>query len=393
MTVTPGAPLTTYPPYIPALTNTVAFTYRDGTSYLEELQGLVDYINASLVPQVDSKLAGILAQLNTALTTATTHIDATAATWTTQHNAYMVNVNASLMALNDHAAATLINTPASEMAVALTALFGSKTIQDSLNTLTTTGRLSSGTLDGRFTGIQTLVDALNTLVGSGRLSTAALDGRFALAIPLTQRAAANGVATLGADSLVPGAQLPAPSGRGTYLARPAATTVKAGFTYNAYDVLETYYSDGTSWFLISHGGVFGSVQLGDKFDTANYGPSVGGADVPGMAVTFTAGTQRVKATLSADLSNTFANAETTAGLMLNGSFFGFYLNSWSDAVDSKWRSHTKTMLLPVLTPGSVNTVKVQLWTAINSGGHALMDGYDAATHPAGNASTLLIEGA
>jgi hypothetical protein len=381
-----------YPPYLPALTNVTPFTYRDGTTYLEELQGLIDFINSSLIGQVNTEMGSILTQLNTALATATAHIDTTSVSWTTQFNAYMANVTASLQALNDHAAATLINTPASEMSVALTALFGSKTVQDSLNALTSTGRLSSTTLGGQFTGLQTQLDTLNTLVGTGRLSSTTLDGRFNALVPLSQKGAANGVATLGGDLLVPGVQLPAPSGRGTYLSRPAANTVRAGYTYTAYDVLETYYSDGTSWFLISHGGVFGSVQLGTKFDTANYGPSVGGADVPGMAVTFTAGTQRVKVTLAADLSNTYANAMTSAGLMLNGSFFGFFLNSWSDAVDSKWRSHSKSMLLPVLTPGSVNTVKVQLWTAINSGGHALMDGYDATTNPNGNASTLFVEG-
>lgn len=392
MTITPGVPITPYLNGIAPLTNVTPFTYRDGTTYLEVLQGLVDYVNTSLVGQVDDQLTGIITQLNTSLTAATTHFDTTAGTWTTQFNAYMVNVNASLQALNDHAMATLINAPASETAVALAALYGSKTVQDGITALTTTGRLSSATLAGQFSTIQTQVDTLNTLVGTGRLSSTTLDGRFNALIPLTQKGAASGVATLGGDSLVPSVQLPAPSGRGTYLSRPAANTVRAGFTYNAYDVLETYYSDGTSWFLISHGGVFGSVQNGTKFDTGNYGPSVGGADVPGMAVTFTAGTQRVKATLAADLSNTFANAMTTAGLMLNGSFFGFFVNSWSDAIDSKWRSHTKSMLLPPLTAGSVNTVKVQLWTAINSGGHALMDGYDPVTNPNGNASTLFIEG-
>lgn len=156
----------TYPVPLPPVTNITPFTYRDGTTFLELIEGFRKWTNDVLVPEFNSHIDQAIAAVTLAQDHFTTDTAATKADWTTRFNAYMADVNASLMALNDHAMSVLINNPASETGVALSGLFASKAWGNSIDALITgAGRLAAATLDARFNDETTARTAADTALG------------------------------------------------------------------------------------------------------------------------------------------------------------------------------------------------------------------------------------
>ena len=82
------------------VSNITPFTYRDGETYLEILYALRDYI-LELGPEVDGKLALLLADVQAQVTALETTITETDAGWTSRFADFVTTVNAEILAMNN----------------------------------------------------------------------------------------------------------------------------------------------------------------------------------------------------------------------------------------------------------------------------------------------------
>lgn len=93
-------------------------------------------------------------------------------------------------------------------------------------------------------------------------------------------------------------------------------------------------------------------------------------DVPGLQVTFIAGTRPVAVALEAMVSNDTAGQETRAIVQLDGVQIGFI--PITPSVGNRWYPGSRTVRIPGLVAGSTHTVKVLVGRV--SGGTALFGG-------------------
>lgn len=372
--------ITPFPHLMGQLNGISPLTYRDGATFLKTLEELIRFIQEGQTPEIQAILDKAFEDFQKGITNAENTIIKSKLEWQQFFDDFIAHFQDEIKLLNDQVISDLADNPTTKTGSSLRHLFADKSIQ----TLVETGRLSQLVMDAQYanktdttnsltttnnnvSGIGTRVGALETWRGTATTDIAAK-------IPSAQRAAANGVATLDSTTRIPNNQLRETSSRGTYLNRPAANTVPNGYTYHAYDVMESYISDGLGWFITSHGGIFSTVKLGQSFSTTNNGPIVGGADVPGMSITFTAGGQPIEFDLSVTLANSAGNAMTTAAVMVDGSFIGLFAKAYQYSPAEKWLS-VNVSRVKSFTPGSVHTAKVQLWWDDNTGGsaRAIMD--------------------
>ena len=221
VSVVPITPLASYVAPYPSIGNITPFTYRDGTTYLEVLYNLQDYINSTVIPFINATIgmpssdfqtqvnvlittinANILAEetrVNTALASQTTANNTAITNLTNYVNAQVASIVGSSISVQDSGISTLVNTPASLTTVALKALYANKTTETdvstgrltdvnlqaefalkSVETIVTAGRLSDVNLKTEFAGkaYETTIDSLGTVVSTGRLSDTALQTEF-----------------------------------------------------------------------------------------------------------------------------------------------------------------------------------------------------------------------
>jgi hypothetical protein len=206
------------------------------------------------------------------------------------------------------------------------------------------------------------------------LSQAESDARYVLA---STKAAANGVASLGSDGKVPTAQLPPPqlgnSLTGTYAARPAASAASAGTIYYATDTMESYRSNGSAWAVISAGSELGSAELRTYTALNSNGAWM---DLPGMAVTFTAGERPIKAELTLDFCVTVGNTNAQARLLINNTVSMTEISAWQP-YSHKWDTRSTKVRWTGLITGNIHTIKTQV--KADSGAELWVDGSGTKT--------------
>ena len=221
--VIPVTPLASYVAPYPSIGNITPFTYRDGTTYLEVLYNLQDYINSTVIPFINATIgmpssdfqtqvnvlittinANILAEetrVNTALASQTTANNTAITNLTNYVNAQVASIVGSSITVQDSGVSTLVNTPASLTTVALKSLYANKDTETvvstgrltdvnlqaefalkSVETIVTAGRLTDVNLKTEFAGkaYEPTVDSLGVLTGAGRLADINLQGEFAL---------------------------------------------------------------------------------------------------------------------------------------------------------------------------------------------------------------------
>ena len=192
VSVIPITPLASYVAPYPSIGNITPFTYRDGTTYLEVLYNLQDYINSTVIPFINATIGmpssdfqtqvnvlittintNILAEetrVNTALASQTTANNTAITNLTNYVNAQVASIVGSSITVQDSGLSTLVNTPASLTTVALKALYANKDTE----TVVSTGRLTDVNLNAEFS-----VKSVETIVVSGRLSDTSLKTEFA----------------------------------------------------------------------------------------------------------------------------------------------------------------------------------------------------------------------
>jgi hypothetical protein len=201
-----------------------------------------------------------------------------------------------------------------------------------------------------------------------QLSQVEQDARY---LQVAEKAAVNGLASLGADGKVPAAQLPAVAGgainsmTGLYSARPAANSVSIGAVYYATDVFEQYRSNGTAWSVVGNGGnERGSATITALQSTTN--GVAGPVDIVGMTTTFVAGERPVRIVLDCDMTNSSATNITTVQILLND-VQHFIVNSVASNSTYIWQSFSKGIRKAGLTPGATYTARARLYVTGGTG--------------------------
>lgn len=89
------------------------------------------------------------------------------------------------------------------------------------------------------------------------------------------------------------------------------------------------------------------------------------ADVPGMQVTFVAGTRPLAVTLEAMLTDDTAGQEVRALILLDGTQIGFI--AYTPTVANRWGTLSRTVRLPQMPAGSTHTIRVQVGRSGSTG--------------------------
>ena len=112
------------------LTQVTPFTHRDNSTYLRILQEVVEYINSTLVNEVNVSLDDVLKKFTDKADELSLTITTSKTEWQTLFDAFMADVTAQLAALNDGAVKTLLEDALSQTGAAARVLFYTKTQTD-----------------------------------------------------------------------------------------------------------------------------------------------------------------------------------------------------------------------------------------------------------------------
>lgn len=348
-----------YFPYtMTPMNNITAPSYRDGLTYTRQLEQLKDWLNTVVIDGVNNQYADAIAQFQAGIANA--------------EQAYLDFINNSvteLAGLNDASIAALTDNPASATSIALNEFIAAAAVlPGQLDALTAAGVLDVDS------------DVRAALDGRYATSTALSDAAAAL-LPATARGAANGVASLDAAGKVPAGQVPAPTDAGTLVARPAAAGLVDGALYYATDTGETYRNDNGAWALVGKGGFLGSAKLATTFETS----AIELTDVPGLAVTFVAGSGPVKITFSGEANSTVTNGRVVGAVYVGTSDIG-HINVTVETADVG-RDFTRVYLPSGLIPGEIYTARVRIMAHYLTGGFAKLSGVPE------NQTLLMVEAA
>ncbi|WP_022886345.1 hypothetical protein [Glaciibacter superstes] len=142
---------------------------------------------------------------------------------------------------------------------------------------------------------------------------------------------------------------------GTYAARPAASTVPDGTIYYCTEIEEAYRSTGSAWVVVGHGGS----ELGYAESTAFFSTSTTTlVDVPGLTITFKAGTRPVELRCDANVANENGVVETILSMRL-GATEKARIETRGGGTDL-WHSVSRRVRVSGLTPGASYVYKVQV---------------------------------
>jgi len=117
---------TPFPYSITPLSNITPFTYTDGLTFLEKLEMMREWLNASLVPEFNAGIENAIAEYQAGILNAENSVTETKAGWQALFDEFMVNVAAELQALNDAAVAVLVADEESALNDALETLVNSE---------------------------------------------------------------------------------------------------------------------------------------------------------------------------------------------------------------------------------------------------------------------------
>lgn len=159
--------------------------------------------------------------------------------------------------------------------------------------------------------------------------------------------------------------------RGTYAARPTASTYVPGTRYYATDTKEDYMTDGTSWTVVGSAGN----ELG--YASSSSGPfstsSTTYVDITAVTTTFMVGERPIELRVDGQIANSSATGITYLGVMLDSVERG---RAQSLGIGSNiWHGINVRARVTGLTPGTTHTAKAVL--RAQSGTTALAGGENA----------------
>jgi lysophospholipase L1-like esterase len=250
------------PPYVPPYgptPNITPFTYRDGYTYLQILEGLRKYVNDTLIPFINDNVGGLVDQVteeinrmietvNAALEAQDDSVDQKIAELVAYVDAAIASIINNSVTVQDPVVAALVNNPASATSVALNAHY----TDISYEAVIDTGRLSDATLDAEYAP-----KSLETVV-AGKADKTYVDTENAKQRPITPVTQAAGVdfntlVTSGSFAFETApTSINAPTNE-TGLLTVEASATQVEQTYFAYGTyvnepeIYTRFKAGTSW--------------------------------------------------------------------------------------------------------------------------------------------------
>jgi hypothetical protein len=91
------------------MANITGMTYADGTSYIIELEQLRDYVNTTLVTDINTILADVTAQAQAGVGNAEATVTGAMAEWNTRYDAWIEDFTGQVAALNESAVAGMVD--------------------------------------------------------------------------------------------------------------------------------------------------------------------------------------------------------------------------------------------------------------------------------------------
>lgn len=112
------------------INNVTPFTYRDGTTFLEELSDIKDGINNRLIPEVNGNLETTYKLVQDGLESFDNFVSGKVREWSDSFNEFMGNVEGNIAGLNDSAVGGLVGDENSHFNRALTAYIADRVAAD-----------------------------------------------------------------------------------------------------------------------------------------------------------------------------------------------------------------------------------------------------------------------
>lgn len=421
MTLTPinpsnitAIPISGFPGTGIPYTNITPFTYRDGLTYIEVLEGLRGWLKDTLVPwindsvgslenswhtEVDALVAAVNAALdaqattvNGALATQSTEVNAALAALQTEVNTTVAQIIENSLSANDGLVRTLVNNTASLTRVALDAVYQAKgTVDDAaVAALLASATGTRGALDTRYQAAGVTFDVAHG--GTGRATSAPAFGLLAAGSTPTgaQQTVSPGLAgqfliSGGVDALPQfgtliddvtadiarvysstkvEALVASKSLYGLYSARPAVATVKPGTIYACSDTLELFIASGGVWRVTGSGGntVVSGRTLTDFTNNGTVNNTA--AIIPGLNLSFTAGERPLTVRFSATIGHSNGGGTFGGSIFFDGAeIAGFGGVMPGTGAGTFYRDSSREVDLGVLTPGTTHTVSARAWAA------------------------------
>lgn len=363
--------ITPFPYAMTPMNNITPLTYRDGITYLKMLETLQYWLEKSVIPGfegiMDNAFQDYLKGLENAENTVIKENDK----WKLLFESFISNFQNEIKALNDVAISELLKNDESASYDAVMELVNNAISSLSLilnNEISSLSLILNNKIDGEITEITNLLTNMETAY------KAADDKK----INNSEKAKANGVATLNSFGKVDVSQLNESTLIGNFSTRPLPASVNVGTTFYSSDTVETYRSNGTVWVRVGRGGFLGSATIVTRFETT----STTLVDVTGMAVTFVAGSGSTKFTISGECFNTVSNGVVILALFIDGTDVGHI--SVQTSIQTKVYFFNRTFERTNLIPGNTYTAKVRM-TASTTGGYAQLDASSA------NPCSLIVE--
>lgn len=367
--------LETYTPVGQPVPQVTPFTYRDGVTMLKKVDGIVQYINRTLVPFIEENYAGLADEFNTV---ATALIEAV--------NAAIDSVINDSVEVQDDVVAAIFNDAGSDTRTVTDVLYAAKSVVDNLVTLVNSGRLSAASLDAAYVNESAVIDGNHGGTGISTITPFRLllsgpdsDGPFEFAAAgtagqvlksggaganpawgeIVNDAATGATETWSASKIITElAKKSAKNLRGTYAARPTAASAGEGAIYSATDVAEQYVSIGGTWYVTGSGGnELAIAQITSVLTTTSTTP----ATIGGFTTTFVAGERPVWIEIGWDVASSVANNVLEGRILVDGVQVQKLGASGLDA----GRSVTQVIgVRKTYTPGTSHTITVQWLTGL-----------------------------
>jgi hypothetical protein len=302
--------------------------------FLAQINTLITSVNGSLTEldaSVDTRIATLDSSVDSRITASEAGVDSAIAALTTYVDTQVASILDSSIDIAAGVVLSLVNDPTSTVTLALRNLYAAKSVE----TLTTSGRLTVSALDAAYittnAQVATIVSgagATKTALDSAYLVTNSQVAAIVVAAGVTKTALDAAYITTNAQvaAIVSGAgatktALDLAYSRsnvnlsGTYVARPVATTVSDGTLYFCTNVPEVYRSNGTVWSVVGSGGN----ELAYAENTASFAVSTINTitDITGLTITFVAGERPVLIKGESLVSNSAAGS-TVLGIYANG---------------------------------------------------------------------------
>ena len=195
-------PIAQYNPSYMPIPTVQPFTYRDGLTYWEKLNGIVRYVQRVVIPYIEDNLDVINSGVATDITNLINEVNTSISTMETYVNDSVDSIINSSVEVQDPIVRDMVNNVSSLTRLALDTVYASVSSVTDTNTRIDGIDTSITDIDTRIdTIVNTTIPALDAII-NGRLSDASLDAKYASISDVTAATDAANAANANAETRV-----------------------------------------------------------------------------------------------------------------------------------------------------------------------------------------------